>query len=60
MTKEKKDFIQKNEQPSNFVGFLTSFITNAFSASHFIKLFTTFSSNMKIVKCVSCKTMSVV
>ena len=30
----------------------TLFITNSFSASHFIKLFMSFSTNVKIMKCL--------
>ena len=42
MTKEKIDFIQKNEKKKNaiFVELLTSFVINALSSNHLVKLFT--------------------
>ena len=43
MTKEKIDFIQKNEKLAIFVALLTLFITNAFIASYLIKFFISFS-----------------
>ena len=43
MTKEKIAFIQKMKKLAIFVAFVTSFIINAFSASHLKKLFILFS-----------------
>ena len=43
MTKEKIDFIQKNEKKKKnaiFVELLTSFVINALSSNHLVKLFT--------------------
>ena len=41
MTKEKIDFIQKNEKKNAiFVELLTSFVINALSSNHLVKLFT--------------------
>ena len=43
MTKEKIDFLQKKEKDEIFAALRPLFIINAFSASHLIKLFTSFS-----------------
>ena len=47
MTKEKTDFIQKNEKNAILAALLTPFIINAVSASHLVKLFVSFG----IMKC---------
>ena len=39
------------EKLAIFVALLASFITNAFSASHLIKLFMLFSASVKIMRC---------